>query len=240
MSNGSVIAILMNASHVVQFVLVVLVFFSLLCWAIIFSKWRKIRRALSADEQFQDIFWKADTLEALFRLTQHQEAPMANISLEAYAEYDRLKGRGHSMKTLRGWLDNIERSIEKAIIIELWQLENGIGWLATIGNASPFIGLFGTVWGIMRSFHEIGLRGSATLATVAPGISEALIATAIGLAVAIPAVIAYNWFTGTLSEVEGNLRCFKNDLMNLVERELMLHLTASSRPPTQPQDRTEE
>ena len=228
MINGSIVTILTVSSPVVKFVLLVLILFSLLCWAIIFSKWRKIKKALKADERFQDIFWRGDSLEGLQGLARYHEAPMANIFQEAFAEYERLKKNDPSTKMLRAWLDNMERSMDKAIVIELWQLENGIGWLATIGNASPFIGLFGTVWGIMRSFHEIGLKGSATLATVAPGISEALVATAIGLAAAIPAVIAYNWFTGWLSEVEGDLRCFKNDLMNLIERELTRQASTST------------
>lgn len=230
MINDSIVTILMVSSPVVKFVLLVLILFSLLCWAIIFSKWRKIKKALKADERFQDIFWRADSLEGLLGLARHHKAPMANIFHEAFAEYERLRKNGPPTRMLRAWLDNMDRSMDKAIVIELWQLESGIGWLATIGNASPFIGLFGTVWGIMRSFHEIGLKGSATLATVAPGISEALVATAVGLAAAIPAVIAYNWFTGRLSEVEGNLRCFKNDLMNLIERELTRQASTSTGP----------
>ncbi len=218
--SASVVEILLNASPVVQFVILVLLAFSLFCWALIFLKRRRIKKALREDEGFQETFWSAETLEDLSRLSRHHSSPMANIFNEAYSEYERLRSGGTSSKVLKVWLDNIERAIDKAVVIELWHLETGIGWLATIGNASPFIGLFGTVWGIMKSFHEIGLKGSATLATVAPGISEALIATAIGLAAAIPAVIAYNWFTGQIAEVEGNLQCFKNDLMNLVERHL--------------------
>ncbi len=237
MRNGSVVNIILSASPVVQFVILVLLIFSVVCWAIIFAKRRKIKKALYEDEEFQELFWRADTLEELFRLARHKTSPMANIFDEVYREYERLQSGGTTQRALKVWLDNLGRSVDKAIVIELWQLEVGIGWLATIGNASPFIGLFGTVWGIMKSFHEIGLKGSATLATVAPGISEALIATAIGLAAAIPAVIAYNWFTGWLSEVEGNLQCFKNDLMNLVERQLTQEAARLKEVPQKRQER---
>ena len=220
MKNGSVIAILLSSGPVVKVVLLVLILFSISCWALIFIKWRKIKAALKRDDEFQEIFWRASGIDELYTLSNHHHSPMSSIFKEAYGEIIRLRDVKVQKRPVKAWLDNLERSIDKAILIEMWQLESSIGWLATIGNASPFIGLFGTVWGIMRSFHEIGLRGSATLATVAPGISEALIATAVGLAAAIPAVIAYNWFTGWLGEVDGNLRCFKNDLMNLMEREL--------------------
>lgn len=122
--------------------------------------------------------------------------------------------------SLSVWLENLERTLEKAMQEELASLSNTVPLLATIGNAAPFIGLFGTVWGIMSSFHSIGIKGSATLATVAPGISEALIATAAGLAAAIPAVMAFNIFMNSVDNFERDLRGFASDFLNSVERQL--------------------
>ncbi len=221
MNNVSMLNIILSASILVKFVLFILIIFSVACWGIIIAKSRKFKRALTEDDRFQEVFWQTSSLQDLYNFSKTiEQSPMAGVFQEGYREYERLQSEIKGPRAMKAWLDNVERAIDKGIVIQLWDLENGISWLATIGNASPFIGLFGTVWGIMRSFHEIGLRGSATLATVAPGISEALIATAVGLGAAIPAVIAYNWFTGRISEVEGNLNCFKNDFLNLVERQL--------------------
>jgi biopolymer transport protein TolQ len=128
------------------------------------------------------------------------------------------------------WLETLERSLNKGIQEELAAMERTLPFLATTGNAAPFIGLFGTVWGIMRSFHSIGLKGSASLATVAPGISEALVATAAGLAAAIPAVIAFNGFMSWMGRLEIQLRGFSNDFLNTVERQL-LHGKGTSQEP---------
>ena len=118
-------------------------------------------------------------------------------------------------------MDNLKRAIRKAESQEIAQLGRALPFLATTGSATPFIGLFGTVWGIMASFHDIGARGSASLAVVAPGISEALIATAAGLAVAIPAVIFYNYFSNKLADIDNEVQVFSTDFLNLVERDLL-------------------
>jgi biopolymer transport protein TolQ len=119
------------------------------------------------------------------------------------------------------WLDNLERSLRSAVNGEVQRLEKALSLLATTGNAAPFIGLFGTVWGIMIAFQGIGLKGSATLAVVAPGISEALIATAAGLAAAIPAVIAYNHYTNKVRSIETEMVNFANDFLNIVKRDFL-------------------
>jgi biopolymer transport protein TolQ len=118
-------------------------------------------------------------------------------------------------------MDNLKRAVRKAESQKLSYMGGGLPFLATTGSATPFIGLFGTVWGIMASFHDIGQRGSASLAVVAPGISEALVATAAGLAVAIPAVIFYNYFSNKLDLVDGQVSNFSTDFLNLVERDLL-------------------
>ncbi|MCP3928670.1 MAG: Tol-Pal system subunit TolQ, partial [Bacteroidetes bacterium] len=122
-------------------------------------------------------------------------------------------------------MDNLKRAIRKAESEEIVYLGKSLPFLATTGSATPFIGLFGTVWGIMASFHDIGLRGSASLAVVAPGISEALVATAAGLAVAIPAVIFYNFFSNILSGIDADIQNFSTDFLNLVERDLLSRLS---------------
>jgi len=118
-------------------------------------------------------------------------------------------------------MDNLKRAIRKAESQEITEMGKYLPFLATTGSAAPFIGLFGTVWGIMASFHDIGMRGSASLAVVAPGISEALIATAAGLAVAIPAVIFYNYFANKLTYIDGEMQNFSTDFLNLVERDMI-------------------
>lgn len=159
---------------------------------------------------------------------------MAGVFLEGYKELKRLQKCPKPSDTaigLRVWLETLERSLNKGIQEELAAMERTLPFLATTGNAAPFIGLFGTVWGIMRSFHSIGLKGSASLATVAPGISEALVATAAGLAAAIPAVIAFNGFMSWMGQMEIQLQGFSNDFLNTVERQL-LHGKETSQEPT--------
>jgi len=119
-------------------------------------------------------------------------------------------------------MENIKRTLRRSVSAELTGLNKAVPFLATTGNTTPFIGLFGTVWGIMNSFRSIGLKGSATLAAVAPGISEALIATAAGLAAAIPAVVAYNYFASKIQVMESEMHNFSADFLNLVERELII------------------
>ena len=126
-----------------------------------------------------------------------------------------------TLETQLATLDNVKRAMRKANVMEIDRLGRSLPFLATTGSATPFIGLFGTVWGIMTSFHDIGLRGSASLAVVAPGISEALVATAAGLAVAIPAVIFYNFYSNKLGEFESDIEYFSTDFLNLIERDFL-------------------
>jgi biopolymer transport protein TolQ len=130
-------------------------------------------------------------------------------------------GDDESLAMRMAGVDNLKRCLQKAETVAVNNLSHNLSFLATTGSATPFIGLFGTVWGIMASFHEIGKSGSASLAVVAPGISEALVATAAGLAVAIPAVIFYNYFANAVAEMEGEMQSFSADFMNLIERDLI-------------------
>jgi biopolymer transport protein TolQ len=222
---GNLWTMVFEASPMVQFVLLTLVLFSVACWTVILVKARRFRQASRDNEAFEELFWESPTLVQAHEHAQEMEmAPMAGVFLEGYEELRRLRqGKlvGDADLRVRVHLETLERSLQKGIRHEMAALEQTVSFLATTGNAAPFIGLFGTVWGIMNSFRHIGLQGSASLATVAPGISEALVATAAGLAAAIPAVIAFNAFMSRLSSMEGELQAFANDFLNTVERQLM-------------------
>lgn len=220
-----------NAGLVVQIVLLILVLFSISSWAIILIKYIYIRRAFRQSEQFTDYFWKSrDLSDAYIRAKELEGSPIARIYRIGYVELKKLSQSGVSMASQDSeefsiarfaGTDNVKRALRQAINTEISRLSQLVPFLATTGNTTPFIGLFGTVWGIMNSFHGIGLKGSATLAVVAPGISEALVATAAGLAAAIPAVIAYNYFTQKIRTIETELHSFSTDFLNIVERDIL-------------------
>ncbi len=232
--NSSILTMILGAGPVVQFVLVLLVMMSVLSWTIILLKARIFKRAASADEEFEIFFSESQSLsQVASRAKRMTYCPMANVFSTAYEDYRKLRNdvKIENVPLRReAWIDVLSRSVSKGIKLEIKELEAALPVLATIGNSAPFIGLFGTVWGIMRSFHDIGMKGSASLATVAPGISEALIATAVGLAAAIPAVIAYNIFMSHSSAREQELEAFGVDFLNEVERDL-LRRTAGIRCP---------
>jgi biopolymer transport protein TolQ len=222
-----------NASLVVQMVLLLLVFFSIASWAIILVKYTYIRRAFNESALFVDYFWKSrDLSDAFAKAKQLSSSPVARIFRIGYMELKKLSRSGVQLSaedpTVRktpvlavSGIDNVKRSLRRAINTEVTKLTHLVPFLATAGNTTPFVGLFGTVWGIMHSFHGIGLRGSASLAVVAPGISEALIATAAGLAVAIPSVIAYNYFSQKIRVIESEMISFSADFLNIVERDII-------------------
>ena len=230
----NVFEMVLNAGLMVQFVLLVLLIFSIATWAIIFIKWRYIRKAFRESAAFTEFFWKSRNLsDAFAKSKQLRNSPVARIFRIGYMELKRLSQSGAPIAAKRGGgeagtlgatfsgIDNVQRALRRAINVEITRMTQMVPFLATTGNTTPFIGLFGTVWGIMNSFHGIGLRGSASLAVVAPGISEALVATAAGLAVAIPAVIAFNHFTFKIRIVESELNSFSADFLNIIERELI-------------------
>jgi biopolymer transport protein TolQ len=222
-----------SAGLMVQLVLLLLLFFSVTSWAIILTKYRYLRRAFKESAVFTELFWKSRDLSDTFARTKQLHAsPISRIFRIGYVELKKLSqstaggnpaGEGISpISSLRqAGTDNIHRALRRAINAETTRMTNMVPFLATTGNTTPFIGLFGTVWGIMNSFHGIGLRGSASLAVVAPGISEALIATAAGLAVAIPAVIAFNYFMNRIRIIEAELQNFSSDFLNIIERDIL-------------------
>ncbi len=218
-----VIHIIMKASLMVQLVMLVLLFFSVSSWAIILIKFFYLRRAYRESDFFLEVFWESRDLSVAFKEAKELEgSPIARIFSLAYVELKKSTQITESgSPDIRGGLDNIKRALRRAINTEVTQMTQMVPFLATAGNTTPFIGLFGTVWGIMGSFHSIGLKGQASLATVAPGISEALVATAAGLAVAIPAVIAFNYFMQKIRYIESELQSFSADFLNIIERDII-------------------
>jgi biopolymer transport protein TolQ len=223
-----------NAGLIVQLVLLILVLFSISSWAIILIKYMYIKRALRQSEHFTNYFWKSrDFSDAYSKAKELEGSPIARIFRIGFVELKKLSQSGvpvasqasdsdeFSIGARFAGTDNVKRALRQAINTEISRLSQLVPFLATTGNTTPFIGLFGTVWGIMNSFHGIGLKGSATLAVVAPGISEALVATAAGLAAAIPAVIAFNYFTQKIRTIETELHSFSTDFLNIVERDIL-------------------
>lgn len=231
---GDVLQMVVNAGLMVKFVMLILLLFSVVCWAIIFMKWRLFRKARTESDYFLERFWEGTEFGKLLNETAELgSSPVAQLFRAGYAEFRRVRklhaapsGRGE--EPVRPMLDQVERALRRTGTQQASRMERTISFLATTGNTAPFIGLFGTVWGIMQSFHGIGLRGSASLAVVAPGISEALIATAAGLAAAIPAVVAYNYFSRRVAVFTSEMETFASDLLSVIERQ-HLKQQASSR-----------
>lgn len=198
----------------------ILVLFSVVSWAIIVKKAFYLHRASRASEKFLAAFWEAKRLDQMYQQSeQFMQSPVCQVFRSGYVELARLKKRsGDAEESLGGGIENVERALRRSLNAELTALESLTPFLATVGSTGPFIGLFGTVWGIMKAFQDIGQQGSANLATVAPGISEALIATAAGLAAAIPAVIAYNFFLSRIRVLETEMDAFSSDFLNIVKR----------------------
>ncbi len=215
-----------SANIVVQLTLLLLAILSIASWAIILTKRKQFQAVEEANQPFIDAFWKANSLDDIFEhLDKFPESNMAHVFRSGYLELRKIadsnlaqkSGDENAMPMLSG-IDNLERSLRKAIDSEILKLERRMSLLATTGSTGPFIGLFGTVWGIMGSFHKIGATGMASLAVVAPGISEALIATGIGLFAAIPATVGYNHFVGHLRRQELDLNNFASDFLNIAKR----------------------
>jgi biopolymer transport protein TolQ len=196
-------------------VLALLLCFSVFSWTVIFSKWYTFRGARKANTRFLRAFRKANGLEAVMVASeQYRPSPLVAVFDFGYEEIERqVKGKGSITNR-----PAVERSLQLGGSEELAKLERNMSWLATTASVTPFIGLFGTVLGIIRAFQDLGQQGSTSLRTVAPGISEALIATAVGLAAAIPAAIFYNMFGHTIREIGARMDDFAMEFLNLAER----------------------
>ncbi len=208
------LSLIWQASWIVQLVILLLVLLSVISWAIILAKWRELRRAEQDSEAFLEVYQEG-SLDAAYQVARELDrSPLASIFLTAYGEFNRMKrfGGGSQPADLDdSHLRALARQIGWAGSRESLRLERGLSFLATTGSAAPFIGLFGTVIGIINAFQGIGRAGSASLAVVAPGIAEALIATAIGLFAAIPATVFYNYFVGKLRSLTAAIDLFAAD-----------------------------
>jgi biopolymer transport protein TolQ len=231
----SIVEVIRHAGIVVKLVMGLLVLFSITSWAIIFLKGLTLRKATREGDVFLKLFWESRQLEEIYRNSRDLAmTPLAELYKAGYRELERFREGAKSeditlntpaakgpVTRKEGARDNIARALRRTMTAELTRLERAIPFLATCGNTSPFIGLFGTVWGIMISFHDIGASGSASLAVVAPGISEALVATAVGLFAAIPAVIFYNHYNNKIRVLESEMEAFSADFLNIVERHIL-------------------
>jgi biopolymer transport protein TolQ len=207
---GEIVQLVRQTGAVAQGVLIVLLIFSILSWSIILSKWATLRRARTQSARFLRMFRRAQRLADVATVSdQFKPSPLVPVFENAYDEFKR---QGESN------IQAVHRAAQIASSEELTRLERRLPWLATTGAVAPFIGLFGTVWGIIDAFYGLGDAGAATLRAVAPGISEALITTAAGLAAAIPAVIAYNAFTHRMREFGARMDDFSMELLNMIER----------------------
>lgn len=202
--------------------------FSIVSWAIIIVKQVMFKKAQRASDDFLSLFWESKTLnDAYDSAREYTFSPEAAVFVTGFNELKKIsstRSEQYGNETLAmqlATMENLKRAVRKAQLIESERFGRSLPFLATTGSATPFIGLFGTVWGIMTSFQDIGVRGSASLAVVAPGISEALVATAAGLAVAIPAVIFYNFFSNKQVDVETDVENFSTDFLNLIERDIL-------------------
>ena len=217
----SIANLILGASPLVKFVMLVLLFASLASWALIFGKRRQMLRAMRDSKEFEDQFWSIEDLTTLFGHVSEEEREltgMKRIFFAGFGEFARLRKReGLDSADI---LDGTQRAMKVAVSRELEVLEANLPTLATVGSVSPYIGLFGTVWGIMNSFQALGNVHQATLAMVAPGISEALIATAMGLFAAIPAVIAYNRFSSDIDRIFGRYDIFQEEFLSILRRQV--------------------
>lgn len=220
----SFVQLILNAGIVVKLVLVALAALSVLSWAVIFAKGRYFRRARAEGESFLQAFWSGSDMDTLLAgiPQRYPDSPLPNIFQAGYREFMRQRktGAASAGKIVAGGVDGIRRALDAALSREIERLGRHLAFLATVGSTSPFIGLFGTVWGIMNAFQRIGLTHNTSLAAVAPGIAEALIATAFGLIAAIPAVIAYNKFTADLKRMAANMEQFSAEFLNILSRHI--------------------
>ena len=206
-----VLTLIMHANTVVQLTLLLLLFFSVVSWAIIGSKHRQLKNARSRSDKFYGLFWQSKSIDAMVTKGSFRKSPAFNVFK---AGVDTLRDNQTPNASRM-----IEKEIRRTAEDEIAQMEYGVPFLATTGSAAPFIGLFGTVWGILNAFWKIGRTGASSMAVVGPHIAEALIATAIGLAAAIPAVIFYNIYVNKIRLISKDLVDFSDDLVNRINRE---------------------
>ncbi|BBK34345.1 biopolymer transport protein TolQ [Stella humosa] len=219
----SIWGLFLQADMIVKFVMLILLVLSFWCWAVIFDKWVRLRRLNARAREFEESFWSGGSLDDLYdRVGTRPADPMATVFASAMREWRRSAARGLiATESMRGNLqDRIERVMGVAASREMERLEKYMSFLASVGSTAPFIGLLGTVWGIMNSFQSIAASKNTSLAVVAPGIAEALFATALGLVAAIPAVIAYNKLSTEIGRYGGRLDAFTSEFSAILSRQM--------------------
>jgi biopolymer transport protein TolQ len=221
-----IISLISHASSVAKATLVLLLLMSVISWYVIGAKWLYLARAYRRSVAFVEKFWNASLDEMWKEAENAPPSPVSEVFRAGYLELVKLRKRkaqataeGQSgQENDTGDIESIERALARARTMATMEMENKVPFLATTASAAPFIGLFGTVWGIMNSFRNIGAKGAANLATVAPGIAEALVATAIGLVAAIPAVMGYNYLSRRIRVISAEMETFTNDFLNIIRR----------------------
>ena len=223
-ASPSMAELFLEADLIVQLTLVILVVMSIACWVIIINKAMLLRAATTESAEFLELFWQSRALDKVYeKAGRYGSSPIAEVFKAGYVELHKLttgqkENLGGPNVMDLGGIDNLGRSLRRAATVELTALERLIPVLATTGSTAPFIGLFGTVWGILRAFQKIGETGSASIQVVGPDIAHALVATAMGLAAAIPAVIAYNFFNARIRVLASEMDNFSSDFLNIVKR----------------------
>ena len=208
----SLIQLFLRADFVVKSVIVILIAASVYSWALIFEKYRLFKRIEKSTNSFEEKFWKSKSAESFYNsLTNRDKDPVANIFQSAMGELIKTKNKSSSVQSAR-----VSRIIEISADEEIKLIEKHFTFLATVGSTAPFIGLFGTVWGIMNSFQSIAISRNTSLAIVAPGIAEALFATALGLLAAIPAVVAYNKFNSDSKKYSARIENFSKRFLSII------------------------
>ena len=228
--NGSLnyVEVITHGGIIVTAVLLLLIVTSVASWTIIFRKWLHLRKAKQESIAFLEAFWRSKRLDAIFTAAEGMPvSPVAQVFRAGYVELSKVTAGGApgasedaAMHDQLGGFENVERALARAANAELTTLEMQVPFLGTTAAAAPFVGLFGTVWGIMGAFRDIYAAGNANLATVARPISEALIATAVGLFAAIPALVAYNAFNSKIRVLENEMRNFSADFLNIIKRHI--------------------
>ncbi|NDC61272.1 MAG: protein TolQ [Betaproteobacteria bacterium] len=228
MNDLSIVQLLLNASWVVQAVVLILLSVSVLSWAAIFRKLISLSNLKNLNEDFEREFWSGKSLNELFAAAQQNAklcGPMERIFASGMREYQKLRERRISDSGLL--MDGARRAMRASLQREMDAIEANLSMLASVGSVSPYVGLFGTVWGIMHAFTGLAALQQVTLAKVAPGIAEALVATAIGLFAAIPAVLAYNRFSRDIDRVANKLETFIEEFSNILQRNVGAQAVAS-------------
>jgi biopolymer transport protein TolQ len=218
-NDTSIWALIWSADFIVQMVLLGLLFMSMACWAIILQKFVRLSSASRQSRKFLDLFWGSKRLDAVYeKCGSYRKSPVAEVFRAGYQELAKIQAQPEGKRAdAEG---NLTRTLRRATSTQRTNLERYITFLGTTGSTAPFIGLFGTVWGILRAFQKLGNAGQATIDVVGPDIAHALIATAVGLAAAIPAVIAFNYFNSSIRVLDTEMDNFSADFLNIVKRHL--------------------